>query len=765
MSPDDCIRRRRARQARITTRALRDSSRVASAGARYADAVLRREPLDYRAGRPQVADPAPGPADLIVPVYGAPDEFARCLWSLVRHTDFERHGLLVVLDGPGQDVQAVACEEARPYLRGALRVLVNETRRGFVGSVNRGMRVSTRDVVLLNSDTEVSAGWLDKLRLAAYSAPEIATATPFCNDATLVSLPEPFEANRLPAGHDLERFARLVERVSERRYPRLPTGVGVCLYVKRRALDAVGLFDEDFGLGYGEENDFCLRALRAGFVHVLDDATFIWHAGHRSFSATRHALQRRAARRLAHRHPAYRATIAAFMREDPLAPQRARVADELAREAQTQVVENPPPRGGFSTTGAPRRVLHVVHGWPPFACGGTELYAAWLARAQADWRDVAVYARLSDPARPDGEVDELREGALRVRLVVNDFRTRDPLQRNALRHVTLERDFERLLARFRPELVHVHHLAGHSLGLPGVIARAGLPLVMQVQDWWPACARANLVQADGALCSGPGLRKCARCFSLTGLPPGGWPNLALHALRRAWARSALRPARAFVAGSRFVVETWRDWGLLRAGDAVHVLPYGVPPAVRVAPRVPLGSRPLRFSCLATLMRHKGVHVALAAFAGVPADLATLDVWGAESGEPAYAGALRAAASPGVRFHGPCDESEKPALLAACDALIVPSIGFESFGLVAREALALGVPVLCSRLGALNELLDGGGVQGFAPGDAEDLRALVLALAREPGRLEALRAAIPRVKTTHEHAQEIEEVYAEVVGAG
>lgn len=714
--------------------------------------VLRRAPLDYRTGRPQPPEPAPGGADVVVPVYGAADEFERCLTTLLAHTDLRRHGLIVVLDGPGQDAQAAALQAARGRAGEALRVLVNEARRGFVGSVERGMAASSRDVLLLNSDTEVTPGWLDQLQAAAYSAPEIATATPFCNDATLVSLPEPFESNRLPVGYDPERFARLVERVSERRYPRLPTGVGVCLYIKRRALAAVGPFDRGaFGLGYGEENDFCLRALRAGFVHVLDDATFIYHAGHRSFGDARRALMRRAERRLRRRHPAYFATVAAFMREDPLAPARRRVSIELAR------------RSGHArlTSARPARVLHVVHGWPPFASGGTELYASWLAHVQARRREVAVYARLSDPARRDGEADELRDGALRVRLVVNNFGARHPLVRNALRDPAGERDFARFLDGLRPDLVHVHHLAGHSLGLLAEVARRRLPLVVQMQDWWLACARINLWRPDGSLCSGPGLRKCARCRALTHLPPLGLPNLALHALRRRLVQEGLRGVHAFVAGSRFIAETWRDWGLVKPGDPVHVLPYGVPP-----PAVPVRARravpPLRFGVVGTLMPHKGVHVAVAAFEGVAPETATLDLWGADTAAPAYASALRAAAGPAVRFRGAFDEGDKTARLSALDALIVPSVGLESFGLVAREAFVLGLPVLASRLGALNELIDAGGALGFTAGDAAELRAKVLELAAAPERLEALRAAAPRVKSVQEHAEEIEAVYAEVL---
>ena len=265
---------------------------------------------------------------------------------------------MVVLDGPGQ-------EDARQALGQVpagsnLLVLENAQRRGFVASVNKGMAASDRDVVLLNSDTEVIARWLDKLQDAAYSDPAVATVTPFSNDATLCSLPRPFAANALPAGLDVDGFGRVVEERSRREYPRIPTGVGVCLYIKRKVLDAIGAFDEArFGLGYGEESDFCARALAAGFVHVLDDATFVYHAGRRSFGASREARARRAARVMRRLHPAYMPTIAAFMREDPLRAARDRVGEALR-----------PPRRPLAP-GLPGSVVHLVHGWPPWNSAGT----------------------------------------------------------------------------------------------------------------------------------------------------------------------------------------------------------------------------------------------------------------------------------------------------------------------------------------------------------------------------------------------------------
>jgi glycosyltransferase involved in cell wall biosynthesis/GT2 family glycosyltransferase len=688
---------------------------------------------------------AAGPLDVVVPVYGAHDFFRRCLASLSRHTDLARHRLVVVLDGPGQEDARAAARDA-----GAL-VLENDQRRGFVVSANRGMAASTRDVVLLNSDTEVTAGWLEKLRAAADSDAAVGTVTPFSNNATLVSLPRPFEVNALPAGHDVDSFGRVVEAASRRAYPRLPTGVGVCLLVKRRALEAVGPFDEQrFGLGYGEENDFCMRASRAGFVHVLDDATFVYHAGQRSFGASRPALARTAMRALRRAHPDYLPLIAAFMKADPLAEVRARVADALrpARRA-------PAP-------GQPRRVVHVVHGWPPYDRAGTETYARGLATRQAADREVAVYARVADPERRLGEATELVDSGARVRLVVNNFTQRDPRSRNALSDARLARDFARFLDEQAPELVHVHHLAGHAAGLVDELRRRGLPYVYQVQDWWAPCARSNLLDAWRRPCPGPQPGRCARCLPLTGLAPAGLWNRVLYRRRDSVLRRVLRDAAATVMGSPFVLESYRSLGWLQQGD---VIPYGIePPEPSAHPATrPPASRPVRFATLGSVMPHKGVHVAVAAFRDVAPERATLDVWGDARIQPEYQDELRRLASPAVRFRGPFAEAQRAEVLGALDVLIAPSLGLESFGLAVREAQARGVPVVASRRGALVDAIVPG-VDGelFEPGDSAALAVLVGRLADHPETVDAWRRALPAVKRMDEHAREIEAVYARIL---
>ena len=82
----------------------------------------------------------------------------------------------------------------------------------------------------------------------------------------------------------LEEFADMIEKISKRRCPELITGNGYCMYIKRNVINELGLFDDDtFGKGYGEENDFCYRALDHGYTNVLCDDIFIYHKGTQSF--------------------------------------------------------------------------------------------------------------------------------------------------------------------------------------------------------------------------------------------------------------------------------------------------------------------------------------------------------------------------------------------------------------------------------------------------------------------------------------------------
>jgi glycosyltransferase involved in cell wall biosynthesis/GT2 family glycosyltransferase len=702
-------------------------------------------PVDWTRGAGRPSATRPRAVDIIIPVYGAPEELSACLVSVAAHTDLSKHRVILIADGP----QNAAVERVLTQFSEAHATCVimrNDQRLGFVGSVNRGMGQSGTDVILLNSDTVVTPRWVEKLVEAAYSSGDVATVTPLSNHATLCSIPRSFEENLLPDGMSAADVSDLVERVSVRTYPRLPTGVGVCLYIRRAALDDVGFFDESrFGLGYGEENDFCMRALRRGWVHVADDATFIEHAGHASFGASRASLQRKARRALEDAHPRYASTIAEFMKRDPMRDVRIRIQTALGLL----------PKSG-------RRIVHLVHGWPPFQHAGTELYAAWLVRQQAERAHVAVYTRGADMARADGEAVELLDGGVRVRLLTNHFTARDPVRRNAIADRRLDFDFERFLREEQPDLLHVHHLAGHAFSLMRVARRLGIPIVLQLQDWWFLCARVNLLDANGNRCSGPALAKCSSCATLTRIPPLVVTNRAMHVLRRLRAKRAVSLANAFVAGSNAIRADYERAGFIPGSTPFHVIPYGIdlsrPSGVR-SPR----ARPVRFGYVGSILPHKGVHTAVEAMRGFSAAEASFHVWGDATASPEYVDGLRRMAGDAVIFEGTFREEEKPRVFESMDVLLVPSIGLESFGLAAREAMTCGVPVVATEGAALSEMF-GRGTCGdfFAPGDAGALRAILRRIVDDPSVIERWAAALPVPKHSDAHALEIERVYDSVL---
>jgi glycosyltransferase involved in cell wall biosynthesis/GT2 family glycosyltransferase len=696
--------------------------------------IAARRPLDWTrgAGRPRATPPAD--VDIIIPVYGAANELRACLESVVREA---QHRVTLVVDGP-QDAAVESVLADFP-----LRILRNDHRRGFVGSVNRGMRETSSDVVLLNSDTIVTPRWIEKLIDAAYSSGDVGTVTPLSNHATLCSIPQPFEENLLPTGFDAASFSAIVENVSQRSYPRVPTGVGVCLYIRRALIDDIGVFDEKhFGLGYGEENDFCMRALARGWLHVADDATFIYHAGHRSFGTSRARLQRRAAATLRRLHPRYMPTIAAFMKVDALAGVRARLVDAIA-----------PP------SARKRRIVHVVHGWPPFQQAGTELYAYWLAQQQRDSNAVSVYVRGADPARADGEAVELLDDGMRVRIVTNNFTARNPFRRNALRDPLIERDFERFLKQQRPDLLHIHHLAGHAFSLAQVARRLGIPIVMQIQDWWFLCARVNLFDRDGNRCTGAGFEKCARCVTLTKVAPAPLTNRLLHAARRSAAHDAIAAADAYVAGSEAIRDDHIRAGVIDSAKPFHVIPYGVSVAA-TTPRA-AAHHPIRFGYVGSISPHKGLHVAVEAMRGLDPVRASLHIWGDTTAFPDYAFDLAMLAP--IVFEGRFREEDKPQVFASMDVLLVPSIGLESFGLAAREALTCGVPVIASAGGALSEMFaPGDGGEFFPVGDAAALHSILRRVVDEPEIIDRWSSRITPQKRAEVHAAEIDAVYESVL---
>jgi GT2 family glycosyltransferase len=266
---------------------------------------------------------------VVVPVYNAAPELDRCLRSL--HATLPLGAEVLVIDDASPDPEVRKVLHARQRRAGPRwRFLRNPRNLGFVATANRGMRESGGDLVLLNSDTEVTSGWLEGLARCLASDAAIATATPWTNNGEIASMPRFCAANPVPA--DPAAVAAVVARSGAPAYPELPTAVGFWMAIAGRAIERIGLFDEArFGKGYGEENDFSMRVRAAGLRNVLCDDVYVLHLGGRSFGPLGLRPGDDSMRRLLDLHPGYLELVGAFIAEDPLAKRRQALVEALER--------------------------------------------------------------------------------------------------------------------------------------------------------------------------------------------------------------------------------------------------------------------------------------------------------------------------------------------------------------------------------------------------------------------------------------------------
>lgn len=268
---------------------------------------------------------------IIVPVYGAEAQTLACLDSL--GTEIGGDTRLLVIDDASPDRAIV------PKLRQAIerygahaRLLVHERNLGFVATVNHGMAQTSDDVILLNSDTIASTGFVARLLECAATDPAIATITPFSNNAEICSFPDLCRAGEIPG--NIDAIAAAAAALPNGAFIDLPTGVGFCLWINRKTIDSIGDFDvATFGIGYGEENDFGQRAIAHGWRNVLCHRAFVAHVGGTSFAATAHRPNGEALRRLLARYPQYNRAVAEFIAADPPCAWRRQLAQQMESRA------------------------------------------------------------------------------------------------------------------------------------------------------------------------------------------------------------------------------------------------------------------------------------------------------------------------------------------------------------------------------------------------------------------------------------------------
>ena len=627
--------------------------------------------------------------DVIVPVYRNLEAVRRCIESVLGSSCRTPHELVLVNDGTPEP-------ELARYLRdlgerGLATLIEQPSRQGYAAAVNRAFALHRdRDVVVLQSDAEVANDWLDRL-VPRGDVRAIGVVGTFTNNAGTATYPLARSDNPLPAGFTVAMLDALFARASPGSSIVLPALNGPCLYFRRDCLDVVGAFDAaPLGSDYGVEVDFCLRAGSAGFRNVLACDVFVGHAGHATFGAREaNEMAGRTELALTKLYPNYAGQKAEALAREPSRPFARRV--DLLRLAE-----------------APERpLLFISHPWG----GGIRRHMNDLA-ALVSGRCEVLYL---EPAT--GDTVKLywpRAG--------EGFSV----------YFTLPQELPDLAALLRAigvERLHFHHvhlLPRSILELPSAV---GVPYDCTLHDYFPICPQYHLVTEDGRYCGEPDATGCAACLTRR---PGQW-GLDITAWRGAFGQ-LLRGAERVIAPSHDVER--------RIGHYFHDLAIHVWPHPEVAPDPP--PRMARVAVLGNLSPEKGLHVVAACARDAR-----------ESGLPLVFRLLGSTTEPipqspdlPLTIHGQYIDAELPLLIGAekPDVILFPAQVPETYAYTLSVALASGLPIVASALGAFPERLVGHPRAVMVPWNASaaEWNEALLAAAGLPAR-ESAPVLAPPVK--------------------
>lgn len=608
--------------------------------------------------------PAPprGVVDIIVPVYRGLEETRNCIESVLVSAGGVTTRLRLYNDA-SPELEVTDYLRALAASRPDLILVENETNLGFVGTVNRAMRASLAEadclaVLMLNSDTVVAGDWVDRMLAHVGDRADVASVTAMSNNATICSYPQLGE-NEMPPGLSVAEVDQAARLANAGQSVEIPTGVGFCMLITRRALESVGLFDEEaFGKGYGEENDFCMRALAAGFRHLLALDVFVQHVGEVSFAGISKPGKLAAARVINARYPHYNELVSSWVQRDPSRAARLRLTFALWRQqlAQVHVLISHDLGGGterqvqrvadqLATPGVHVVVIRPVHGRP----GRLRL---------EDSNEVAGFT-----------VDvDVQDGA----------------------------GFATLLETMGVGWVQIHHLLGHGDLIREGLARSDTSHEFFVHDYFSLCPQVTLTTVRGSYCGEPNAAGCDACIRER--PSHGATDIRNWRIANEW---VVRGATAVQAPSQDTAQRIeRYFGVspeVRPHESIR--PQRAKPTVK---RAATARRPIRVVLLGVLAGHKGRQMVFDA--AIAAQRKRLPLAFHLIGDPQ--GNVPAAVAARLTWTGWYEEARLPGLIteAAPDLFLFASQAPETYSFTLTAAMATGLPIVATALGAFPERL-------------------------------------------------------------
>ena len=421
--------------------------------------------------------------DILVPIYNAYNYTVRCIDTVLKNTDVPFN--LYLLNDKSTDIRIYEYLERiksilLPSKCNKLIVVNNEENLGFVKNVNNGFGMSRNDIVILNTDTEVPPNWLSRLIRPYIEDNTVCTVTPFSNCATICSFPEFCKDNVLPSNMSVDEVDMVFSKFASNKPIKVPTGVGFCMFMSRKALNDVGLFDAvTFEKGYGEENDWCRRAEKLGYTNVTISNLFVYHKHGASFGEIIDKSKEERIRenlvKLNRKHPEYDGVVQDYVRRDPNKDQRTLL--DFAIRVRNEKKET---------------ILYINHSMG----GGAKVYLDNLISERKN-----NYTDITMEIQSDNRTIVLFSSACDITLAFDIY-------------TLTQKEFDYLLDLMYINKIFVNELCSYPIPkIVDFIAHCGVKYDFFVHDFFCACPSLNLIKSNGAHCNACNdIIKCNECL-------------------------------------------------------------------------------------------------------------------------------------------------------------------------------------------------------------------------------------------------------------
>jgi len=409
---------------------------------------------------------------IIVPIYNAFEEVKLCIDSVLKNTSANSELILIDDKSPDENIGQLLSK----YLdKPNIKVIKNDVNLGYTKTINKGIKLAeNNDIVLLNSDTIVYDNWLQSLINVGYSNENIGSVTAVSNNAGAFSVPE-LGTNELPQFLTIETYALVNRQIKHINIPECPTGNGFCLFIKRDVLNEIGLFDEaKFPRGYGEENEFCMRLKEHGYLNVVASKSFVFHKRSASFKDEKTTLIKEGRAEVDKAFPSYSTEVKMLLNNINFKNIRYNVRKQLSNKN----LKTPK-----------KTVLFTIS----TITGGTPQTNKDLMNAISEFvHPLLLHCNAQKITLYDGltlKVIESKKIEKQIRLVDLFSQEYDDF----VKHI---------LFSYGIDLLHIRHIAWHSLNLPKIASQLNISTIFSLHDFYIVCPNVNLIDENLKHCGG-----------------------------------------------------------------------------------------------------------------------------------------------------------------------------------------------------------------------------------------------------------------------